>query len=1198
MNRKIIKRKIKFIIEPIYNYFKKTNHRRTTQYTRFYEDLDVINNTVLYESRDGKSLTDSPYAIFKYLLSNPEYKDYKHIWSVDSFEDLDSVISQYKDRENVTFVKRNSEEYLKSLATSKYLINNSTFQSFFIPKKEQVYINTWHGTPLKNMGFDIPGNPAHSQNVVRNFLSADYLLSPNEHTTDMFIDSYKLDGLYSGEIIEEGYPRIDLTYHTDASAFQSQLSRLDLNIDQQKQTILYAPTWKGKNVSSAKNDMYQIIADMNYLKQQVGKEYNILIKVHPFLYGQARKFTEVKDILIPDFVDTNELLSTVDILITDYSSIFFDYLVTNKPILFYVWDYDDYNQQRGRYLSDEELPGPTLFTIQGVAQTIQNIGQTSDKYKDVYKQNQKRFTNHDDGNVTKRIVEYIFMKKNTPLKVIKNLDTKKKKILIYPGGMANNGITSSFINLMDNIDFDQYDVSIFTKSPNSKEVLNNISKVNKKARFLFRHGLPDYGLFEKYRDKLVHNRGAHTSLTKKAYPEEAYRREFKRYFGRSNFDYAIDFSGYSLFWAKYILVSDAKKKICYMHNDILSDSERTINGKRPHRINLRGLFSVYNQFDKLVSVSVGTMELNKKNLIEYADESKFDFIMNSINPQKILTLSNEGNEDQHDQASENLEDDDTLESNVTFKGRAIINNPKDHFIWNRPPMLKGAQKMDPAGNFVNQEVNIIREARTDTNVYYKFTFGDRIVGWMDQECFELLPDSIITENKVNKTAIIKHVRRNHIWNQPYMTEGIEKVSASKDYKGILVDVDLEARTQHGFYSRFSINGVVIGWIDSSALANVTEYDMNDSSSSERSFRKWSNHRNYKEFIEQLENRTLEEKSLNSLATISNPADFVVWNKPYPNVGYKKVMDASELSGAIAFVTKSNRTAKGTFYQFSIDGKQIGWLDVNAFTLIDKPVVISETAVKYVAEIKRSSEDVVLTSVENREEVKDFQQYDGKTVTVDIEAKSQDGVYCHFIYEDESIGWIKKRALHVKETLGIKTARGFIPEPTKENYNFINMGRLSPEKAQDNLIKAFSEFHKGFKNAKLYILGEGPLRNDLEKLIDQLQLEDSVYLVGQLDNPFKLMKKCDCFVLSSHYEGQPMVLLEAMTLGMKIIATDIVANRTVLEQGRYGLLVENSVEGLANGLEQLAKNELKVLPDPFFPEEYNKKAMDTFYKVFE
>ncbi|MEH7082657.1 CDP-glycerol glycerophosphotransferase family protein [Neobacillus drentensis] len=1040
MNKKVLKRRIKFIIGPLYNYFRKANHRRNFQYRRYYEKSNVMDHTIFYESRDGKSVTDSPYAIFKYLLHHPEFQHFKHIWSINQAKELESVIANYKDLKNVIFVKRNSKEYLKWLATSKYLINNSTFQPFFIPKKEQVYINTWHGTPLKRMGFDIPGNPAHSQNVVRNFLSADYLLSPNDHTTKMFLDSYKLNGLYNGEIIQEGYPRIDLTYQTDSERFHSFLTQLGLEIDKNKQTILYAPTWKGTNVSKAKNDMFQIISEMTYLRKKAGNEYNLLIKVHPFLYNQAKKFTEIKDILVPDFVDTNELLSTVDLLITDYSSIFFDYLVTGKPILFYIWDYDDYREERGMYLSEDELPGPTLFTIEEVAAAVQDIKKISDSYRLVYQAAKNKFTSHDDGKVTARIVQYVFNQEKDQVNVINQLDREKKKILIYPGGLLNNGITSSFINLVDNIDYSKYDVSIFMKSPKSKEALNNIAKVNKNARFLFRNGLEVRSLFEVYRDKFVHNRGAHSKVTKKLYPENAYKREYNRLSGRAQFDYAIDFSGYSLYWAKYLLASDAKKKICYMHNDIRTDSEKVINGRRPHRINLRGLFSVYDRFDKLVSVSPATMELNRSNLAEFAEEIKFDFVMNSINPEKILRL---GNEELTESITESLINkaiaEDQIISNTVFKARAIISHPKNKMIWNRPPVVIGAAEIAPAMKYLTQEVAILREVQTEAANYYKFSIDDRIVGWLDQGCFELLTDSILLHTPVQKLAIISHGNGHDIWSLPYNLDGTEKVASGKDYKGRLVDVDEEARTQQGIYSRLSIKGTMIGWIDSSALTIVREYD--------------------------------GRKQLHS--------------KIHPSL-YKMLHSK-----------------------------------------------------KY--------KIVIPTKIEEKLET-------------------------------------------IEETV--------IPQPVTENYNFITMGRLSPEKGQDNLIKAFNQFQQNFPNSKLYILGEGPLRKDLENLIAELELEDSVYLMGQLENPFILMKKCDCFVLSSHYEGQPMVLLEAMTHGMKIIATDIVANRNVLENGRYGLLVENSIEGLEKGLTQLARNELDIRLDEFIPEEYNKKAMASFYQVLE
>jgi glycosyltransferase involved in cell wall biosynthesis len=201
---------------------------------------------------------------------------------------------------------------------------------------------------------------------------------------------------------------------------------------------------------------------------------------------------------------------------------------------------------------------------------------------------------------------------------------------------------------------------------------------------------------------------------------------------------------------------------------------------------------------------------------------------------------------------------------------------------------------------------------------------------------------------------------------------------------------------------------------------------------------------------------------------------------------------------------------------------------------------------------------------------------------------------HVIQNNTSLGWISQDQLVTKKVLGFQVGQKFISEPSQENINFVNMGRLSPEKGQDNLIRAFAHFHSRYSNSKLYILGQGPLREGLQALIDGLQLNDSVHLLGQLEHPFGFMKKCDCFVLSSHYEGQPMVLLEAMTLEMKIIATDIVANRTVLEDGKYGLLVENSIAGLKEGLYSLVSQET-IFNEKFDYAQYNSLAMTTFYK---
>ncbi|MCU9613263.1 CDP-glycerol glycerophosphotransferase family protein [Caldibacillus lycopersici] len=1187
---KILKRKIAFLVGPIAKYVLRENHRRANVYAKYYDDLPIQKNTILYESRDGNSITDNPYAMFKYMLNNPAYQDYVHIWSIQDFNAVQPVIDLYKQYTNVKFVQRNSKEYLKYLASCEYLINNSTFQTFYIPKDGQTYINTWHGTPLKHMGFDIPGNPAQNQNVLRNFLSADYILSPNTHTTKVYTESYKLRGLYEGKIIEEGYPRIDLTLNTDRNKFMIYLRSLGIKMDEKKKNILYAPTWKGNSVSTPKDDVLQIIADMSELASKVGNEYNILIKVHPFLYKQATSYAELNGKLIPDYIDANELQSIVDVLITDYSSIFFDFLVTGRPILFYAWDADVYSEERGQYFPNEALPGPILYNAKELVNAIQNLEQVQNDCRANYENMQNQFVNYEDGKVTARITDTLILRNGNQLNEI-SVYNDKEKIIIYPGGMRDNGITSSFINLMNNIDFERFDVTCFTQSSNTQEVLKNLDRVNKNVRFLFKPGIPAYRLFEVYKDKFVHNRGERGYLGKKFYPEKAYKRESRRLFGNTHFDYTIDFSGYSLFWAKYLLALDAKRKICFMHNDLLSDSERKVKGKRPHRINLRGLFSVYHRFDKLVSVSVGTMELNKKNLIEYADADKFDYVLNTINPDKILGTS------QNDQ--EAIGHTENKVETTSLKSHGILRNVTDFPVWNTIPGNINASTFQLDKSYENAVVLIIREAKVGEETLYKFSYKNQSIGWINNNAIELTDDQPLSEVTVDRIAKIEKTKGHSIRTEPYNLPGSKRVSGLDDYKGILFTVDKETETIHGTYCRVSIGETILGWIDKRALQFLPEMEQ-----AKRDKMLSQNYTKYHELVESLPNRILEETFFEekTFATITNPGNKVIWTKAYPSYKSKKKADAMEYKDELAELKRISKTAKGTYYHFSIAGKISGYLETSAFDFVDGPVLVKEKEVSKLAIIVETVGISLWTKPELQEDAQlieeDLSDLQGKQVVIKKEAETTETTYCLIELDGKELGWIDGAALEVQELLGAYIDGRFVPYPSEGYLNFVNMGRLSPEKAQGNLIEAFGKFHEQHPNSRLYILGKGPLKDDLERLIKKLNIADSVFLMGQLDNPFPFLKKCDCFVLSSHYEGQPMVLLETMTLGMKIMATDIVANRTVLEDGKYGLLVEDSVDGLEKGLTYVAENFEEFQPAKFDYVNYNKEAMDSFLRVLE
>ncbi|MBP1948796.1 glycosyltransferase involved in cell wall biosynthesis [Virgibacillus litoralis] len=1041
------------------------------------------------------------------------------------------------------------------------------------------------------MGFDIPGNPSQSQNVVRNFLSTDYILSPNNHTTMIFTESYKLNGIYEGTIIEEGYPRIDLTLNTNPKRFSADLRSQGLRIDNSKENILYAPTWKGSHISKVDDDVDQIIADISYLENEIGNNYNILIKVHPFLYKEALKHDDIKNKLVPDLVDTNELLATIDILITDYSSIFFDFLVTNKPILFYTWDIDSYDTERGQYLANDELPGPLVFNPIELVDTIKNIDKVITDFREKYINMQQIFTGYEDGKVTERVVRNIFNKTTENLNTISSSSPQKKKILIYSGGMKDNGITSSFINLMSNIDYSKYDVSCFTATPHDDEVIKNLGKVNKNVRFLFKPGLPVYRLSEVYKDKFIHNRGASGFLGRLLFPENAYIREHTRLFGKNKYDYVIDFSGYSLFWAKFLVVTDAKRKICFMHNDLLSDSERTINGKRPHRINLRGLFSIYNRFDLLVSVSKGTMELNRKNLSQYAEFNKFEYVMNSIKPDKILQMATEN------VSYEEINNEDII-TTEKYKARAIVSDYKNSILWNTLSNDQYATQLHLKNEYDNAEITISRKAILNNTTYYQFSHAHQVIGWINSEAITLLPDDIIYEKNVNRLAKLTRPKGNHIFSDPYDIAGCEKVSSSWDYRYKLLKIDKEAKTQHSIYSRISINKTVIGWVDNSAL-NFYEF-----SSIRRTVALIRNYQKYRSFIKNIENRTLSEINIkeNMFAIVTNPGDYIIWTKAYPNYDTKEIANATDFEGKTIKIKTIHKTRQGYYYLFYSVNVKIGWLNYEAVTIIDNPKIIEENNVSRTAKICLRESDHIWSKPYGiqgaQKTIDNLDGLEGSTVSIDKEVITQAGDYSHIIKDGVSIGWLDNRSLTVKKVFGIELDGQYIPEPSEKDINFVNMGRLSPEKGQDNLIKAFANFHSKHPNSKLYFLGHGPLKADLQTLIDDFDLNDSIHLLGQLENPFSFMNKCDCFVLSSHYEGQPMVLLEAMTLGMDILATDIVANRTVLEDGKYGWLVENSVSGLEEGLYTIANKQNVHTKEKFDYIKYNSEAMATFYKKFE
>ncbi len=361
-----------------------------------------LKDMVFFESFLGKSYSGNPKYIYEKMLELGLDKKFTFVWAY-SGEDK-SIIPG-----NPIIVNRfEPGDYYKYLALSKYWVNNIIFP---IHKKRagNIYLQTWHGTPLKRLGFDIniPGPEVEGrQNFYNESRNWDYLISSNEYSTEIFKRAFK----YYKKMLEIGYPINDIFFKDNTDLIKSLKSKLGINNN--KKIILYAPTWKDDEKNASWEHYFKLNIDLNRLYKEFGDEYVFLLKMHHLVSENLIIDDNLKDFVIDlsNYEDIQELYILSDILITDYSSVFFDYAHSKKPILFFVPDLNHYiSNVRGLYLNMEtELPGPLIYNNDELINSIKNIEQISKEYNEKYDEFYERFCSLCEGNSAEKIIEKVF----------------------------------------------------------------------------------------------------------------------------------------------------------------------------------------------------------------------------------------------------------------------------------------------------------------------------------------------------------------------------------------------------------------------------------------------------------------------------------------------------------------------------------------------------------------------------------------------------------------------------------------------------------------------------------------------------------------------------------------------------------------------------------------------------------------------
>jgi CDP-glycerol glycerophosphotransferase len=345
-----------------------------------------LTESILFESFQGKVIGDNPFAIFTEVQSRNTSADL-----------LFTVNAKTQAPVGALAVRHGSIAWLRALATSKVLINNTNFPGYFRKRSGQKYIQTWHGTPLKRLGRDIVDvvpTGSYLKMMDREAAFWDYLISPSSYCTELFPTTFG----FSGKIIETGYPRNDIL--TTRASARDQIRR-SLGIEDNKLVVLYAPTWRDTNRTATGN-----WKPVNFLGEDLGPGVTVLFRGHTNTH-QAHTYRVAKGAIdVTDYKNVAELYLAADVLVTDYSSSMFDFSVTGKPMIFLAPDLDDYVSKRGFYFDFEALaPGPILRDSSKLSETLENIESVKAEYAKRYLSWKQKFNALEDGQSSKRVVD-------------------------------------------------------------------------------------------------------------------------------------------------------------------------------------------------------------------------------------------------------------------------------------------------------------------------------------------------------------------------------------------------------------------------------------------------------------------------------------------------------------------------------------------------------------------------------------------------------------------------------------------------------------------------------------------------------------------------------------------------------------------------------------------------------------------------
>jgi CDP-glycerol glycerophosphotransferase len=347
---------------------------------------------IVYNAFGGR-YADNPRALYEVLASREPRAD--HLWTC-------SPAHEHNFPPDVGLVPYGGPECVAALENADVVISNDHLPLSWDKRPGTIYLQTWHGTPLKRIHNDVLWAPeGRLAQLDLDIARWDHLLSPNPISTDRLRRAFG----FRGPIHETGYPRNDLLSSPDRFRVRRAV-RTELGIPDDKTVVLYAPTWRDDLVFGDGPGV-RLALDLEEFANRLGDDHVLLLRLHSLVVDRLEVPPGLPIVDVSEYRDIRELYVATDVLVTDYSSVMFDFAVTGRPILLFTYDLDDYRDRlRGFYFDlAAHAAGPLLHSSAELLDALADVESIAAAHRDAYDEFRTTFCPLDDGHAAERVLE-------------------------------------------------------------------------------------------------------------------------------------------------------------------------------------------------------------------------------------------------------------------------------------------------------------------------------------------------------------------------------------------------------------------------------------------------------------------------------------------------------------------------------------------------------------------------------------------------------------------------------------------------------------------------------------------------------------------------------------------------------------------------------------------------------------------------